>query len=134
MSAPGTRLIRPTVSPDQKPTSLQDSLLDSKLVNTTQLSKTQASVMALKKVKQRRLKASNNLVQDLLWKLDEVEMKHGSGKFDVTGHMRIIKDFLGVINDTSHMLIRLSRDIDDTAVEKTSDPTIHLYGASTQRA
>lgn len=52
MSAPGTKRVRPSVSPERMPATLQDSLLDT----------TEASVMALRKAKQRRLTTSTKQV------------------------------------------------------------------------
>ena len=57
MSAPGTKRVRQELSPE---TRFHDSLLESKIMDTTE-----ASVMALKKAKQKRASTSIRQVSEL---------------------------------------------------------------------
>ena len=53
MSAPGTKRVRQELSPETRLPAFQDSLLESKIMDTTE-----ASGMALKKAKQKRASTS----------------------------------------------------------------------------
>lgn len=67
---------------------------------------------------------------EAIQKLDGVEIKSGSAKFDVEGRQTMIKNFLEVVSDTGQLLNRLSHDMEEPVIVR-SPVEVHRYGAST---